>query len=177
MKSFSSTSDSLRTPFSEKCSGMAAESVRYYFYFLLYSALSLLNLFSVSIVLKALLFTKSGTYVNTARIDPSLLRVDNSRLRVADSRSLAVCIMTGTVTESFLVASAEAGPRHSPYAIHKVTIAPFHQDFRRDTSTWGQLFDFHVITGMLSPAGFGFATRGEGKGDNWRTRALPMFWL
>jgi len=128
-------------------------------------------------VLKAILFTKSGSYVNTARIDPTLLRVDNSRLRIADSRSLAVCIMTGTVTESFLLASAEAGPRHSPYAIHKVTIAPLQQDFRRDTSTWGLLFDFHVITGLISPAGFGFATRGEGKGDNWRTRAFIMFLL
>lgn len=83
--------------------------------------------------------------------------------------------MTGTVTESFLVASAEAGPRHSPYAIHKLSIAPFEQDFRRDTSTWGLLFDFHVITGMISPAGFGFASRGEGKGDSWRTRVFCFF--
>ena len=122
------------------------------------------------VVLNALYFTKSGSYVNTARIDPALLRVHNSRLHIADTKSMAIGIMTGTVTESFLVVPAEAGPRHSPYAIHKITIAPFEQDFRRDVSTWGLLLDFHVIAGMISPTGFGFASRGEGKGDNWRSR-------
>ena len=91
-------------------------------------------------VLSALLFTKSTFYVNTARVDPSLLGVENSRLRIADSKSLAICIMTGTVTESYLKDAAEAGPRHSPYGIHKVTIAPFEQDFRRDMSVWGMKF-------------------------------------
>lgn len=170
IKSFSGTTESLRTPFSEKCAGMAGESVRFYVLFNLCHFLSSLIFFSVSIVLKALLFSNSGSYVNTARVDPSLLRVESSRLRVVDTKSLAICIMTGTVTESFLLASAEAGPRHSPYAIHKITVAPFEQDFRRDTSTWGLLFNFRVITGMISSVGFGFASRGEGKGDNWRTR-------
>ena len=75
--------------------------------------------------------------------------------------------MTGTLTESYIVAPCEAGPRHSPYSIHKVTIAPLEQEMRRDASVWGMLFDFHVITGMIFPAGFGFVTRGEGKGDGW----------
>jgi hypothetical protein len=78
--------------------------------------------------------------------------------------------MSGTLTESFIVSSSEAGPRHSPYSIHKVTIAPLEQEMRRDMSVWGMLFDFHVITGMMSPAGFAFATRGEGKGDGWSNR-------
>ena len=73
--------------------------------------------------------------------------------------------MSGTLTESFIVSSSEAGPRHSPYSIHKVTIAPLEQEMHRDMSVWGMLFDFHVITGMMSPAGFAFATQGEGKGD------------
>jgi hypothetical protein len=76
--------------------------------------------------------------------------------------------MTGTLTESFVVESCEAGPRHSPYSIHKVMIAPLEQDWRRDVSVWGMLFDFHVISGMMSESGFGFATRGEGKGDGWK---------
>lgn len=121
------------------------------------------------------MFTKSGSYVNTARIDPGILGVDNNRLRVADTKGLARCIMTGTVTESYLIASAESGPRYSPYAVHKVTIAPFEQDFRRDTSVWGLMFDFHVIAGMISPAGFSFTTRGEGKGDTRRTRGLSSY--
>jgi hypothetical protein len=117
--------------------------------------------------LKALTFCQSNQYINTARINPALLYVENSRLRIKDKKSLAICVMTGTLTESYLIGSSEAGPRHSPYSIHKVTIAPLEQEMRRDASMWGMLFDFHVITGMMSPAGFGFATRGEGKGDGW----------
>jgi len=115
---------------------------------------------------------KSGQYVNTARIDPALLVVENSRLRIRDKNTLAICIMSGTLTESFVIESCEAGPRHSPYSIHKVTIAPLEQEWRRDVSVWGLLFDFHVIAGMLSESGFGFATRGEGKGDGWKNGTL-----
>lgn len=85
--------------------------------------------------------------------------------------------MSGTLTESFLIAPSEAGPRHSPYSIHKVTVAPLEQEMRRDTSVWGMLFNFHVITGMMSPAGFGFATRGEGKGDGWSNGMWSIFFL
>ena len=81
---------------------------------------------------------------------------------------LAIGIMTGTVTESFLVATAEAGPRHSPYLIHKISIAPLEQDFRRDVSVWGMMFNFRSAAGTISPYGFSFATRGEGKGDGWK---------
>jgi hypothetical protein len=118
--------------------------------------------------LKALLFVKSGCYVNTARVDPAELFVENSRLRVRDKKSLAICIMSGTLTESFIIDSCETGPRHAPYQVHKVTIAPIEQDWRRDVSVWGLLFNFNLISGMLTESGFGFATRGEGKGDGWK---------
>lgn len=118
--------------------------------------------------LRALRFVKSDFYVNTARINPAELYVDNSRLRVRDKKSLAIGIMTGTVTESFLVASAQAGPRNSPYSVHKITIAPLEQDFRRDVSLWGVLFNFHTAAGSINPFGFSFTTRGEGKGDSWK---------
>jgi hypothetical protein len=127
---------------------------------------------SNSAFLKALLFVKSGYYVNTARVDPAFLYVENSRLRVRDKKSLAICIMSGTLTESFIVDSCETGPRHAPYPIHKVTIAPVEQDWRRDVSVWGLLFNFRVISGMLTESGFGFATRGEGKGDGWKNRTF-----
>lgn len=112
---------------------------------------------------KALTFCQSGQYVNTARVDPALLYVENTCLRIKDKRTLAICVMTGTLTESYLIEAAEAGPN----LIHKVTIAPLEQEMRRDASLWGELFDFQVITGMMSSSGFGFATRGEGKGDGW----------
>lgn len=66
-----------------------------------------------------------------------------------------------------LINLCEAKPRHTPYSIHKVTIAPFEQEMCQDASVLGMLFDFCVITGMMSPAGFGFATWGEGKGDGY----------
>ena len=115
---------------------------------------------------------KSGQFVNTARVDPGLLVVENSRLCIRDKKSPAICIMTGTLTESFVVDSCESGPRHAPYLVHKVTIAPLEQDWRRDVSVWGFLFDFHTIAGMLSESGFGFATRGEGKGDSWKNTGM-----
>jgi len=83
--------------------------------------------------------------------------------------------MTGTVTESFLIESAEAGPPHSPYAIHKVSIAPFEQDFWWDTAAWGKLFEFIVISGAISPAGFSFSSRREGLGEAWRSRKWNLF--
>jgi hypothetical protein len=87
------------------------------------------------VLLKALSFTQSGVFVNTARIDPSRLYVDNQHLFIQpEKKELAIGIMTGTLTESFLIASAEAGRRSVPFHIHKVTIAPFQQDWRRDVS-------------------------------------------
>lgn len=116
---------------------------------------------------KALTFCRSDQYINTARIDPALLYVEHTRLRIKDKKCLAICVMTGTLTESYLLEPAEAGPRNLPYSIHKVTIAPLEQEMRRDSSLWGLLFGFQTIVGMMTPAGFGFATRGEGKGDGW----------
>jgi hypothetical protein len=151
IKSFSGSSESLRTPFSAKCEGIPIEDVKYVcahvliFVFILFSWHDEL----IRTIIKALRFVKCGSYVNTARVDPKILSVVNNRLRIADTKSMALCVMTGTVTESYLVGSAEAGPPHSPYAIHKVTIAPFEQDFRRDTALWGLLFDFHVIYGKV----------------------------
>jgi len=78
---------------------------------------------------------------------------------------MALYIMTGTVTESFLFASVKSGPPHAPYAVHKITITPFEQDFRWDIAAWGKLFNFNIISGTISPARFSFVTRGEGKGE------------
>ncbi|KAF8811289.1 hypothetical protein BYT27DRAFT_7208705 [Phlegmacium glaucopus] len=110
--SFNPCIESLRTPFGATCANMTKEEVRAF--------------------LRALLFVRSGQYVNTARIDPALLIVENSRLRIRDKKGLAICIMTGTLTESFVIDSC-----------------------------------------MLSELGFGFATRGEGKGDGWKNASAP----
>jgi hypothetical protein len=168
VKAFTGSMDSLRTPFKDTCDNMTRSEIGYVLmYYWLFFLLSDMLFTPCRSFLKALTFCQSNQYINTARIDPALLYVENSRLCIKDKKCLAVCIMTGTLTESYLVASSEAGPRHSPYPIHKVTIAPLEQEMRRDASVWGKLFDFRVITGMMSPAGFAFTTRGEGKGDGW----------
>ena len=76
-----------------------------------------------------MLFALSRVDFYTACIDPTDLYVENSCLSINEKKLLAIFIMTGTITESFLVATAQAGPRNSPYSIHKVTIAPLEQDF------------------------------------------------
>lgn len=108
---------------------------------------------------------KSGQYVNTARVDAKHLYSDNQRLKNLDSKKLTVGIMTGTTTESFLFTGADGGPRHNPWTEHRITIAPFTQDMRRDVSTWGLILNFHVIGGLANSLGFSFTTRAEGKGD------------
>jgi len=56
---------------------------------------------------------------------------------------------------------------------------PLEQDMRRDASTWGHLFEFHVIAGNMTSLGLGFAMHVEGKGDNWQPSmfSLSMFVL
>ena len=41
-------------------------------------------------------------------------------------------------------------------------------------SLWGLMFNFHIISGLMSPLGFGFATWGEGRGDGWRNGWFPI---
>src|SRR6202041_2096229 len=65
-----------------------------------------------------------------------------------------VCIMLGTATESMLFQECPL-----PYPVHKITIAPFKQEMRRDTSLWGLLFGFSIMAGSISDLGFSFLTR------------------
>jgi len=167
VKAFTGSVDLLRTPFKETCENMSKSEIGYVELFKLVVFCVAWCTSPCRAFLKALMFCQSNQYINTAQIDPGLLYIENSRLRIKDKKCLAICILSGTLTESYLIASSEAGPRHLPYAIHKVTIAPLEQEMCQDASLWGLLFDFHVITGMMSPSGFGFATRGEGKGDGW----------
>jgi hypothetical protein len=104
-------------------------------------------------------------------VDPKHLYADNHRLKNADGKTLTIGIMTGTTTESFLLSPCEGGPRHSPWNMHKITIAPFTQEMRRDTSLWGLVLDFHIIAGLTTSLGFTFSTRAEGRGDSQNTCA------
>ena len=92
-------------------------------------------------------------------MNPSVLSVESRRLRIAGSNANAVGIMLGVVTECFLVEECMGGSLNAPYPIHKVTIVPFAQEMCRDTSLWGLLFGFEVVSGSVSNLGISFLTR------------------
>lgn len=71
--------------------------------------------------------------------------------------------MSGVSADSHILSSVSVGPNANPYEQHRVTIVPFHQEIRRDTSAWGQILDFKIITGTTNSSGFAFVTRGQGK--------------
>lgn len=94
-----------------------------------------------------------------SRIQPRKLDVDAGRIKLKGTPNFAVGIMLGVVTECALIEEALVGPPASPYAVHKVTIIPFTQEMRRDTSVWGRLLSFTVISGAISDMGISFSTR------------------
>jgi hypothetical protein len=81
-----------------------------------------------------------------------------------DKRTNAVGIMIGIVTECNLVEPGIGGPVTMSYPIHKVSIAPFKQEMRRDTSCWGQVMGFRKISGPVSELGITFSTRRDFSG-------------
>lgn len=113
-------------------------------------------------LISGLLFTRYAFYANLSRIDPALLEVDpQTRIKLRDSTTFCHCLMSGVVTASAIVSSVEVTGQNGKYLQHRITIAPFPQEMRRDTSVWGQLLDFSVIKATTSQKGFSFVTRGS----------------
>jgi hypothetical protein len=86
--------------------------------------------------LKALKFVKSGQYMNLAWADPKDLYVKEHHIKNLNWKKLSVSMMTGTITESFLFTPVEGGLDYDPWILHRITIAPFTQDIRQETSLW-----------------------------------------
>lgn len=112
-----------------------------------------------SAVLEGLTFVKSGYFVNTSRVDPKLLCVDRQLLKITGTNNLAVGIMLGIANECFIIKPGMGGSPTSPYPVRKLSLVPFTQSYRRDTSLWGKLFDFRVVSGPVSNTGFSFLSR------------------
>jgi hypothetical protein len=126
----------------------------------LYSLLvSLLVVFLCSLLVRALLFTRSGFFVNPARLSPDEFVEEGGRLKLREPSSTAVCLMTGVITECSVIAESLAGAPDNAKAVHKVCIAPFRQDFRRDTTLWGVVLNFYSMSGAVSAEGIAFTTR------------------
>lgn len=110
-------------------------------------------------LVRALLFTKSGMFVNPARVNPDVLVSDFGRLKIKEPSSIAVCIMTGIITDCAIVSEGFTGGPDNEKAVHKVTLAPFRQDFRRDTTMWGKVLNFDNLSCAISTDGLSFTTK------------------
>ena len=103
--------------------------------------------------------------MNLAQVNPKHVYVDERCIKNVDGKKLSIGVMTGTVTESFLFMRVEGGPDSGPWILHRITIAPFTQDIRWETSLWGLLLGFKLIRGLTGPYGFSFTMQGKGHGD------------
>ena len=117
---------------------------------------------------RALLFTKSGFFVNPARVALDVFVAEFGRLKLKEPSSIAVCIMTGIVTDCAIVSEGYTGGPDNEKAVHKISIAPFRQDFRRDTTMWGKVLNFDNLSCAISSDGLSFTTKPK-------TLSAPLF--
>ena len=119
-------------------------------------------------LLRALLFTKSGFFVNPARAAPDVFVAEYGRLKIKEPSSVAVCIMTGIVTDCAIVSEGCTGGPDNEKTVHKISLAPFHQEFRHDTTMWGKILNFNSLSCAISTEGLSFTTKP-------RTLSAPIF--
>ena len=123
---------------------------------------------SCSRLIRALLFTKSGVFVNPARVAPEVFFAETGRLKLKEPSSVAVCIMTGIVTDCAIISEGCTGGPDNEKVVHKISLAPFRQEFRRDTTMWGKILNFDNISCAISTEGVSFTTKP-------RTLSAPIF--
>ena len=119
-------------------------------------------------LIRALLFTKSGMFVNPARVSPDVFVAEFGRLKLQELSSVAVCIMTGIVTDCAIVSDGYTGGPDNEKTVHKISLAPFRQEFRRDTTMWGKILNFDSLSCAISTEGLSFTTKP-------RTLSAPVF--
>ena len=107
-------------------------------------------------------------FVNMARVSPDVLVSEFGRLRIKEPPSVAICIMTGIITDCAIVSDGFAGGPENGKTVHKVSIAPFRQDFRRDSTMWGKTLFFDNLSCAISTEGVTFTTKP-------RTISVPIF--
>ena len=119
-------------------------------------------------LVRALLFTKAGIFVNPARVAPDVFVAESGRLKLKEPSSVAVCIMTGIVTDCAIISEGCTGGPDNEKTVHKISLAPFHQEFRRDTTMWGKILNFDSLSCSISTEGLSFTTKP-------RTLSAPVF--
>lgn len=101
-------------------------------------------------------------YVNPARIDPTSLAKQGSRLIVRASRQNAVFITTGAVANCNLVSSTTGGSGAYSYRVKNISIFPLSQEYERTISCIGTALGLNEMYGPLSDIALIFSTRKEG---------------
>ena len=119
-------------------------------------------------LIRALLFTRSGIFVNPARVSPDILVSEFGRLKFKEPPSIAVCIMSGIITDCSIISEGFTSGPENEKTVHKVPLAPFHQDFRRDTTMWGKILYFDNLSCAISTEGMSFTTKPK-------TLSAPIF--
>jgi hypothetical protein len=119
-------------------------------------------------LVRALLFTKAGVFVNPARAAPDVFVAEGGRLKLKEPSSIAVCIMTGIVTDCAIIFEGTTGSPENEKTVHKLSLAPFRQEFRRDTTMWGKILNFDSLSCAISTKGLSFTTKP-------RTLSAPLF--
>ena len=99
---------------------------------------------------------------------PEVFVAEFGRLKLKEPSSIAVCLMTGIVTECAIVSEGCTGGPDNEKAVHKISLAPFRQEFRRDTTMWGKILTFDNISCAISADGLSFTTKP-------RTLSAPIF--
>ena len=80
-------------------------------------------------LLWALLFTKSGMFVNPARVSPDVLISDFGHLKIKKLLSMAVCLMTSIVTNCAIISDGLTGGPENKKTVHKISLAPYIRIF------------------------------------------------
>ena len=76
--------------------------------------------------------------------------------------------MTGIVTDCSIISEGVTGGPDNEKMVHKISIAPFRQDFRRDTTMWGKILYFDNLSCAVSIEGMSFTTKPK-------TLSAPIF--
>ena len=120
---------------------------------------------SLRTIARALRFDSYSSFINCARVSPSILKFDENKVKIAASGQVAIGIAIGLVTDCSVVKPALSGHPRFPYLARSITISGFEQEMRREMSVWGEVIGFDTIPGSFSPMGLKFSSGGENKGS------------
>ena len=114
------------------------------------------------------MFDRYERFVNTARYNPAGLTLDktSNKLVLKDSDEHPIQIMCGGVVSSSI--HEDMFVYTNGKAVNGVCLSVFPQEFRRDSSAWGEKLNFRTIEGSINKTDgtLMFLTRPQGWGSN-----------